>query len=99
MTDENYQSKGFAYVHFETQNAADHAILRLNGEIMAGKKVIVSRFVPRSQPTDSDGKGKLTSVVIIGFGHHLDEQKLSELCSRYGKVTSSKVESREAKQG
>ena len=37
--DENEISKGFGYVHFETQEAADQAIEKVNGMLLHDKKV------------------------------------------------------------
>ena len=37
--DENEVSKGFGYVHFETQEAADQAIEKVNGMLLNDKKV------------------------------------------------------------
>jgi polyadenylate-binding protein len=37
--DENKISKGFGYVHFETQEAADQAIEKVNGMLLNNKKV------------------------------------------------------------
>jgi polyadenylate-binding protein len=34
MTDENGQSKGYAFVHFENQDSADRAIEKINGMII-----------------------------------------------------------------
>ena len=37
--DENEISKGFGYVHFETQEAADQAIEKVNGMLLNDQKV------------------------------------------------------------
>ena len=37
--DENDISKGFGYVHFETQEAADQAIEKVNGMLLNDKKL------------------------------------------------------------
>lgn len=42
--DENEVSKGFGYVHFETQEAADEAIEKVNGMLLNDKKVWVDFF-------------------------------------------------------
>lgn len=91
MTDENNQSKGFGFVHFETQEAADNAINKVNGMLLADKKVFVGRFVPRNQRSDSIGTRKFTNIFIKNFGDQMDEEKLNELFSKYGKITSFKV--------
>lgn len=37
--DENGNSKGYAFVHFETQESANRAIEKVNGMLLSGKKV------------------------------------------------------------
>ena len=92
MTDENGQSKGFGFVHFETQEAADNAINKVNGMLLADKKVYVGRFVSRSQRNEGGPQRKFTNIFIKNFGDQLDEEKLRELFSQFGKISSCKVE-------
>jgi polyadenylate-binding protein len=92
MIDENGQSKGFGFVHFETQEAADNAINKVNGMLLADKKVYVGRFISRTQRDTGPGSRKFTNIFIKNFGDQLDEEKLRELFSEYGKIASIKVE-------
>ena len=39
VTDENGVSKGYGFVHFETQESADMAIQKVNGMLLNDKKV------------------------------------------------------------
>ena len=43
--DQNGVSKGYGYVHYETQEEADQAIAKVNGMLMQDKKVYVAAFV------------------------------------------------------
>jgi len=95
MTDENGQSKGFGFVHFETQEAADNAINKVNGMLLADKKVYVGRFVSRSLRDYGVGARKFTNIFVKNFGDQLDEEKLRELFSKHGKITSCKIENDE----
>jgi len=95
MTDENGQSKGFGFVHFETQEAADNAINKVNGMLLADKKVFVGRFMSRNQRADVGGPRKFTNIFVKNFGDQLDEEKLRELFSQHGKITSFKIENDE----
>ncbi|GMS78993.1 hypothetical protein PENTCL1PPCAC_1168, partial [Pristionchus entomophagus] len=47
-------SKGYGFVHFETEEAAQEAITRVNGMLISGQKVFVGKFVPRSARRASD---------------------------------------------
>lgn len=44
-TDEESSSKGYGFVHFETEEAAQRAIEKVNGMLLNGKKVYVTFFV------------------------------------------------------
>ncbi|CAF3402323.1 unnamed protein product [Rotaria socialis] len=91
MTDESGQPKGFGFVHFESQEAADIAINKVNGMLLADKKVFVGRFSSRNQRTDPSGPRKFTNIFLKNFGDQLDEEKFRELFSKYGKITSLKL--------
>jgi polyadenylate-binding protein len=91
MTDENGESKGFGFVHFETQEAADNAINKVNGMLLADKKVFVGRFMSRNQHEGEGGPRKFTNIFIKNFGDQLDEEKLRGLLSKYGKILDLKI--------
>lgn len=91
--DEAGNSKGYGFVHFETEEAAVGAITKVNGMLLNGKKVFVGRFIPRKDRDRELGeKAKyFTNVYIKNFGDEFDDDKLFETFSKYGKVTSHKV--------
>ena len=91
MTDDNGQSKGFGFVHFETQEAANNAISKVDGMLLADKKVFVGPFISRSQRMINFGPRKFTNVFVKNFGDQLDEEKIRELFSPHGKIASIKV--------
>lgn len=86
-------SKGYGFVHFETEEAAQKAIVKVNGMLLNGKKVYVGRFIPRKDRLMQlgDQQRKFTNVFIKNFGEELDDEKLLVICEKYGKVTSCKV--------
>merc|ERR1719153_253075 len=91
-------SKGYGFVHFETEEAAMNAIQKVNGMLLNDKKVFVGRFVPRKEREKELGEKakKFTNVYIKNFGEDLSEEKLTEIFSKFGKITSFKVMSDEA---
>nr|CAH0106600.1 unnamed protein product [Daphnia galeata] len=91
--DEAGNSKGYGFVHFETEESAVNAITKVNGMLLNGKKVFVGRFIPRKDRERELGeKAKyFTNVYIKNFGDEFDDEKLFECFSKYGKVTSHKV--------
>ena len=80
-------------MHFETQEAADNAIAKVNGMLLNGKKVFVGKFVPRKERIMALGEKaqKFTNVFIKNFGDEIDDDKLREMFEKYGKITSHKV--------
>jgi polyadenylate-binding protein len=92
-TDETGNSKGYGFVHFETEDAANQAIQKVNGMLLNGKKVFVGKFIPRKQREKEMGEKarKFTNVFVKNFGDDLDDVKLGEMFSQYGKITSCKV--------
>ena len=48
-TDEHGNSKGYGFVHFETEEAANKAIEKVNGMLLSEKKLFVGRFIPRKE--------------------------------------------------
>jgi len=86
-------SKGYGFVHFETEEAAVNAIQKVNGMLLNDKKVFVGRFVPRKEREKELGEKakKFTNVYVKNFGEELGDEKLKEIFSKYGKITSYKV--------
>ncbi|XP_015248565.1 polyadenylate-binding protein 4 isoform X2 [Cyprinodon tularosa] len=92
VCDEN-GSKGYAFVHFETQDAADRAIEKMNGMLLNDRKVFVGRFKSRKErEAELGAKAKeFTNVYIKNFGDDMDDERLKELFEKYGKTLSVKV--------
>jgi len=86
-------SKGYGFVHFETEEAAMNAIQKVNGMLLNEKKVFVGRFVPRKEREKELGEKakKFTNVYIKNFGDDLSDDKLKEMFNKFGKITSYKV--------
>jgi len=86
-------SKGYGFVHFETEEAAMNAIQKVNGMLLNEKKVFVGRFVPRKEREKELGEKakKFTNVYIKNFGDDLSDDKLKEMFTKFGKITSYKV--------
>lgn len=92
-TDENGVSKGYGFVHFETEEAANNAISKVNAMLLNKKKVYVGRFIPRKEREKVLGERakRFTNVYVKNFGEELDDTKLHELFEKYGEITSYKV--------
>lgn len=90
---DEHGSKGYGFVHFETEEAARQSIEKVNGMLLNGKKVYVGRFIPRKERIMlmGDKHRKFNNVYIKNFGEELDDDHLRELFEQYGKIISAKV--------
>ncbi|KAK4871813.1 hypothetical protein RN001_015937 [Aquatica leii] len=95
--DENGVSKGYGFVHFETEEAANKSIEKVNGMLLNGKKVYVGRFIPRKEREKELGeKAKLfTNVYVKNFGEEMLEEQLRIMFEKFGRITSLKIMSKE----
>lgn len=91
--DEESNSKGYGFVHFETEESAQKAIEKVNGMLLEGKKVYVGKFQPRTARLREMGETarRFTNVYIKNFADELDKEALEKLFSKYGKITSAAV--------
>uniref|UniRef100_A0A4W4HG44 Polyadenylate-binding protein n=1 Tax=Electrophorus electricus TaxID=8005 RepID=A0A4W4HG44_ELEEL len=92
VCDEN-GSKGYGFVHFETQEAAERAIEKMNGMLLNDRKVFVGRFKSRKEREAELGARakEFTNVYIKNFGEDMDDEKLKEVFSKYGHAMSIRV--------
>lgn len=88
--DENGNSKGYGFVHFETEEAAQSSIEKVNGMLLNGKKVYVGKFIPRNERLREfgDAARKFTNVYVKNFGEEFDDDSFREMFEKFGKVTS-----------
>ncbi|CAJ0935385.1 unnamed protein product, partial [Mesorhabditis belari] len=91
--DDEGQSKGYGFVHFETEDAATRAIEKVNGMLLAGKQVYVGKFQPRAARAKEIGESgkRFTNVFVKNFGEDLDQDTLDKLFAKYGEISSSAV--------
>jgi len=91
--DASGESKGYGFVHFETEEAALQAIEKVNGMLLNNKKVFVGRFVPRKEREIELGEKakKFTNVYIKNFNEAMTDDDLTKMFSQYGKITSLKL--------
>lgn len=88
VTDEEGNSKGYGYVHYETQEAADEAIAKLNGKLIEGVEAYVGPFVRRQ---DRSSQNEWTNLYVKHFPKTWDEARLQNLFAQYGEITSCRV--------
>lgn len=88
--DDNGQSLGHGFVHFETPEAAQAAIEKVNGKLLAGRKVYVGKFLNKREREAAGQVNKVfTNVFLKNIeDSHCSEEKLIELFQEFGDITS-----------
>lgn len=89
-TEDNGESKGFGYVHFEEEKSAKAAIEQVNGKQIADKVVFVGPFQSRRERAQATGGKEIayTNVYIKNLEQSVTEEQLKELFKSYGTITS-----------
>lgn len=86
-------SRGFGFVHYETQKAAESAIEKVNGMMLLDTPVYVGLFKSKADRVDEMGKSskEFTNLFVKNFGPDVTEEKVEEVFSKFGKISSRKV--------
>nr|XP_033819911.1 polyadenylate-binding protein 1-like [Geotrypetes seraphini]XP_033819912.1 polyadenylate-binding protein 1-like [Geotrypetes seraphini]XP_033819913.1 polyadenylate-binding protein 1-like [Geotrypetes seraphini] len=90
---DEHGSRGYGFVHFETHEAAGRAIETMNGMLLNDRKVFVGHFKSRREREAEYGARvmEFTNVYIKNFGDDMDDRRLKEIFSKFGKIMSVKV--------
>lgn len=91
--DEEGNSKGYGFVHFDTEEAAENAIAKVNGMLLNDKKVFATKWKSRRERLEQLGNQpkKFTNVYVKNFGEEMTEVDFKDLVDSFGKVLSLKV--------
>ncbi|OIW12575.1 hypothetical protein TanjilG_04739 [Lupinus angustifolius] len=89
--DSSGQSKGYGFVQFDSEDAAQNAIKELNGMLMNGKQVYVGLFVRRVERARANGSPKFTNVYVKNLSETHTDEDLQQLFGPYGTITSATV--------
>ncbi|XP_061760183.1 polyadenylate-binding protein 1-like [Nerophis ophidion] len=86
-------SKGYGFVHFETQEAANRAIETMNGMLLNDRKVFVGHFKSRKDRELEYGTKamKFTNVYIKNFGEDYTDDNLKDVFAAFGRTLSVRV--------
>merc|ERR1712227_1171811 len=92
VSDQN-GSKGYGFVHFESDEAAQRSIEKVNGMMLADKKVFVGRFKSRNDRLREFGERakQFLNVFVKNIPEHWDDAKLMEVFTGFGEILSLKV--------
>mmetsp|Transcript_6690 Transcript_6690/g.15233 ORF Transcript_6690/g.15233 Transcript_6690/m.15233 type:complete len:782 (+) Transcript_6690:128-2473(+) len=81
-------SKGYGYVHYETNESAANAIEKLDGMLIDGKEVQVGVFMRRDNRPDAQA---FTNVFIKNVPYEWDDKRLEAEFEKYGEIVSVSI--------
>ncbi|XP_058188845.1 polyadenylate-binding protein 3-like [Rhododendron vialii] len=87
----NGQSKGYGFVQFDQEEAAQNAIKRLNGMLVNDKQVYVGLFVRHQERNQANGSTKFTNVYVKNLSESTTDEDLEKMFGKYGPITSAAV--------
>lgn len=87
--DEN-GSKGYGFVHYETQEAAEAAIDSVNGMLLNDRQVYVGMHVPKKERTSKmeEIRSQFTNIYVKNLDEEISHDEFTEMFSEFGSVTS-----------
>jgi len=88
-TDANGNSKGYGFVHFETEESAQLAISKVNGMMIEDKVVYVGPFQGREDRPAA--KELFSNVYIKNLPNEDTNEDLAKLVGEFGEVTSAVI--------
>ncbi|PIA56557.1 hypothetical protein AQUCO_00700715v1 [Aquilegia coerulea] len=87
-TDPSGQSKGYGFVQFDTEEAAQRAIAQLNGMLLNDKPVFVGPFLRKQERDTATNKVEFTNVFVKNFSDSTTGEELEKIFAEYGKISS-----------
>lgn len=85
---ETGRSKGYGYVHYESQESANAAIEKLDGMLIDGQEVQVGQFMRRNDRPDINA---WTNCYVKNIPYEWDDARLMEEFAAFGEVVSAAV--------
>jgi len=85
-TSRSGESFGYGFVHYESDEAAQTAITRVDGKVIAGEKVSVSAF--KSRKERGGNQFRFTNIYVKNLPQ-MENSEFDAIFSKYGTVTSS----------
>lgn len=81
---------GYGFVHYESEEAANDAIAKVNGKSIGNSIVKVIPFKSRKERQDGQAQ-QFTNIYVKNLPLEMSEEELKTLFEKYGKVTSLKL--------
>ncbi|KAM5307107.1 polyadenylate-binding protein 1-like [Glossophaga mutica] len=92
VRDKNH-SKCYGFVHFETEEAAERSMEKMNGMLLNDNKIFVGQFkAPKEREADLEASAnEFTNICIKNFGEDMDDEQLKDLFGQFRPILSVKV--------
>ncbi|XP_042007943.1 polyadenylate-binding protein 8-like [Salvia splendens] len=90
-TDPHGQSKGYGFVQFDTEEAAQSAIDKLNGMLINDKQVYVGHFLRKQERDTTQANAKFNNVFVKNLADTITDDDLKTTFGEYGVITSAVV--------
>lgn len=87
-TDGTGQSKGYGFVQFDSEEAAQSAIDKLNGMLINDKPVFVGHFLRKQERDGAWNKTKFNNVYVKNISESTTEDDLKKIFGEHGQITS-----------
>jgi len=87
-------SKGYGFVHFESQKSAEQACAMVNDMQLVSKKVFVGPFIAR-KVRNQHMENSWTNVYVKDIDPNVTDAQFEAAFAAYGKVTSPCIERKE----
>jgi len=91
--DEQGNSRGYGFVHYETAEAASNAIKSVNGMLLNEKKVFVGHHVSKKDRTNKfdELKANFTNIYVKNIDVEVSEDEFRTLFEKHGEITSASL--------
>ncbi|KAL3611656.1 hypothetical protein D5086_002676 [Populus alba] len=87
-TDSSGQSKGYGFVQFDSEEAAQKAIEKLNGMLLNDKQVYVGPFLRKQERDTATDKMRFNNVFVKNLSETTTEEDLNKTFGEFGTITS-----------
>ncbi|KAJ2293989.1 Protein phosphatase PP2A regulatory subunit B, partial [Coemansia sp. RSA 2706] len=94
VTDKQGKSRGFGFVHYDTEEAANLAIEKVNGMLLNDSKVFVGHHISRTEREAhlEQLRANFVNVYVKNLDDEVDDEELQKLFGAFGEITSAHVQ-------
>lgn len=89
-TDEFGKSRGYGFVHYETEESAKNAVEKVNGMLIGQKNVFAAPHRKRSERLTSKSEN-FTNLYVKHFPDSWTDETLQKVFKPFGEITSSAI--------